>query len=150
MGNFQYRAGYCLGVIREGFRKANDPILNGLMDMACTFEVQTPLHLQHSEQFAPSPASSVLHNLIVRGIPTHVSLYIEEAFQSRLKMTEHREKGGSISFPFTGNQFVKSLYEPLHLIDPRLTDVASVYDRSNLGSTFEADFLFPTDISLVI
>lgn len=142
MRSFQYRAGYCLGVIREGLLKANDPVLNGLMDMACTFEVLTNIDLKHAEPFSPASIPAVLHNLIVRGMPTHVSLAIEEAFQNRLGVTERREKNGGIYFPFSENHYVRSMYGPLHLIDPRLKNIEEQYDTSSLDSSFEQAFLF--------
>jgi ATP-dependent DNA helicase RecQ len=143
MNSLQYKAGYCLGAIREWFRKTKDDRINGLIDHLCAFDVQThiPIH-QKAEGNLPS-ILCVLHNLIVRGFPTNVSLGIEEIFAERLQMTQRKEYLGSIKYEFRhppGD--TSSLFKVLHLVDPRINNIPRHYNTELLGSSFEEAFLF--------
>ena len=95
------------------------------------------------------PIVAALHNIVIRGLPTRASIYIEELFASTFQRTEKSiDRIGGIHYgynnPFPENSL---LFNALHVIDPRvdtqyLSDVS--IQKTLLESDAEFDFLYKT------
>lgn len=90
---------------------------------------------------------AVLHNMLIRGLPTIPSLFVEEKMRDLLGLTTSEGEQGSISFGLSRDDetFVKDVFTALHIVDKRLDrDITrKKYPRiEELGSDFEKQVFF--------
>ena len=90
----QFRAAYELDVIREQ-RKKNKTIFPNILT---AFEVVAPFDLGASIYDDVQPILAVLHNIIVRGLPTKSSVFIENSFKEAFNKTEPKLVLGEIKY----------------------------------------------------
>ncbi|WP_333907957.1 DEAD/DEAH box helicase [Aequorivita sinensis] len=143
----QYHACYILEGMQERLKEFDTDRVEGLLSNLSCFEVESnfnsnPIDTKFTSYF------KVVHNQIVRGIPTKPNIFIEEVF-SEIYKTQQRDKSelaqqlGFISYNVTGKAKNNDLfYEALHIVDPRLNFNENTYNTDLLGSSFEKDFLF--------
>jgi len=142
----QYQAGYILDSINDTLREKefDRGRVTGLLKFLSCFDLDTKVN---TDKKTDEPFASVVHNLISKGIPTRPSIFIEEQFlkafeKSQLDTSDFAKQLGNIKYlPKLKEQEKKSIYDALHLVDPRLKLNESNY-APKLGSNFESDFIF--------
>lgn len=148
----QLQAGYILDGINDSLIRLNKPKeVKGLLRHLSCFDLETDCDISSnsSDSFA-----SVIHNLIVRGIPTRPSIFIEnkflETFQKfQIDNSDFTKQLGNIKYESKLNEGEKnSVFSALHIIDPRIRltrdNYAFSYDKNGKReqSNFEEAFLF--------
>ena len=148
----QYRAGYILDSVKEflkgHFGEDQDRMLKvkTLLDSLCSFEVASNISLKEKPDIDDG-VLFVMHNLIIRGLPTLASWNLESEFAKKFPTLKPFEKYGATSFRLEKDAgFADNLYRALHIIDPAIDRYSSISEfvRSweDLGSRFEEDFLY--------
>ncbi len=116
-----YQAGYALNPL---FGK-NDALLKHLS----TFAIQSSIDLKRRSE---DSLICILHNLLIRGVPTKPSTFIEDAFASTLQKTAYTVNSiGSIRYELVGEdtkRFDDLLGKAMHIIEPRLVPENISYD----------------------
>lgn len=145
MNQTQFQAGYLLDGINETLESLNNKSkeIKGLLKHLSFFDLETDCDISSnsSDSFA-----SVIHNLIVRGIPTRPSIFIEnkflETFQKfQIDNSDFTKQLGNIKYESKLNEEEKNnIFSALHIIDPRVVIKEENY-AGQLGSDFEKDFL---------
>jgi superfamily II DNA helicase RecQ len=90
----QFRAAYELDLVRD-HRKKSKIIFPKILS---AFEVVAPFDLGASVYDDVEPILAVLHNIIVRGLPTKASVFIEKSFQKAFNKTEPKLVLGEIKY----------------------------------------------------
>ncbi len=143
----QFQAGYILEGIKSDLTKFSKDKVDGLLKSLSVFDIETNLSFHHKDSIL-NPYFSVLNNIFTRGIPTKPSTFIEDFFTEKYN-TQSFDK--SLLSKQLGNIKYKSdlsknerntLFEALHLIDPRISFNSSNYNTEILDSRFEKEFLF--------
>lgn len=153
MNQTQFQAGYLLDGINETLKNLDNKSkeVKGLLRHLSCFDLETDCDISSnsSDSFA-----SVIHNLIVRGIPTRPSIFIEnkflETFQKfQIDNSDFTKQLGNIKYESKLNEGEKnSVFSALHIIDPRIRltrdNYAFSYDKNGKReqSNFEEAFLF--------
>lgn len=144
MNQTQFQAGYILDGINDSLKTIDkSKEVKGLLKHLSCFDVETNCNISSnsSDSFA-----SVIHNLIVRGIPTRPSVFIEneflEAFQKfKIDDSDFTKQLGNIYYePKLTEVEQNSIFSALHIIDPRIKLNKENY-KGQLGSDFEKDFI---------
>ena len=146
MNQTQFQAGYLLDGINETLKNLDNKSkeVKGLLKHLSCFNLETNCNISSnsSDSFA-----SVIHNLIVRGIPTRPSIFIEnkflETFQKfQIDNSDFTKQLGNIKYESKLNEGEKNdIFSALHIIDPRIKLTENNYDFE-LESNFEKDFIF--------
>lgn len=147
MNQTQFQAGYILDGINDTLKildKSKE--VKGLLKHLSCFDVETSCNISSnsSDSFA-----SVIHNLIVRGIPTRPSIFIEnkflEAFQKfKIDNSDFTKQLGNIKYESNlhlNEEEQNNIFSALHIIDPRIKLNEENYNFE-LESNFEKDFIF--------
>lgn len=146
----QYQAGYILESVlyylKTHAKKHNkETELNGLLRSLCTFNIETSVNLIPTTNIQPILA--VAENILTRGLPTFTSIDIEQYFSNTLQLTHRVDNTemGSIGFPLSKNGIdgcsPYSLFNVLHVVDPRARKRIQFLDVKNVDSSFERNFL---------
>lgn len=69
-----------------------------LASLECAFDVMAPFDIGASIYSDPHPILAVLNNIIVRGIPTKLSPWIESLFSEEFRISQEIDKLGTIGF----------------------------------------------------
>ena len=101
MNQTQFQAGYLLDSINQILKNYGKPReIKGLLKHLSCFDIETNCNISSnsSDSFV-----SVIHNLIVRGIPTRLSIFIEskflEAFQKfKIDNSDFTKQLGNIKY----------------------------------------------------
>jgi superfamily II DNA helicase RecQ len=145
MNQTQFQAGYILDGIKDSLKRLDKPKeVKGLLNQLSCFDIETNCNIsvKSSDSFV-----SVIHNLIVRGIPTRPSIFIENEF---LEIFQKFKKDDSDFTKLLGNIKYESklseeeqncIFSALHIIDPRLK-INELNYNVELESNFEKDFIF--------
>jgi len=143
----QFQAGYILEGTKSDLTKFSKDKVDGLLKNLSAFDIETNLSFQHTDSIL-NPYFSVLNNIFTRGIPTKPSTFIEDFFTEKYNTQSFDQ---SLLSKQLGNIKYKSdlsknerntLFEALHLIDPRISFNSSNYNTEILDSSFEKEFLF--------
>lgn len=144
MNQTQFQAGYLLDSINETLKNYGKPKeVKGLLKHLSCFDLETDCNISSnsSDSFV-----AVIHNLIVRGIPTRPSIFIEnkflEAFQKfKIDNSDFTKQLGNIKYESKLNAEERNnVFSALHIIDPRIKLTKENYE-GKLGSDFESDFI---------
>lgn len=144
MNQTQFQAGYILDGINDTLKildKSKE--VKGLLKHLSCFDVETNCDISSnsSDSFA-----SVIHNLIVRGIPTRPSVFIENEFlktfqKFKIDDSDFTKQLGNIKYESKlTEEEQKDIFSALHIIDPRIKLNKENY-KGQLGSDFEKDFI---------
>lgn len=145
MNQIQFQAGYLLDSISESLKNFGKPKeFKGLLKHLSCFDLETNCNIssKSSDSF-----TSIIHNLIVRGIPTRPSIFIENKFLNSFKKfqiddSDFTKQLGNIKYESKLNEDERnSVFSALHIIDPRIKLTKNNYDFE-LESNFEKDFIF--------
>jgi len=145
MNKTQFQAGYLLDSINEmlkNFRKPKE--VKGLLKHLTCFDLETDCNISSNSS---DSYTSIIHNLIVRGIPTRPSIFIEnkflETFQKyQIDNCDFTKQLGNIKYESNLSDVeINNIFSALHIIDPRikLTENNCAFE---LESNFERDFIF--------
>jgi ATP-dependent DNA helicase RecQ len=145
MNQTQFQAGYILDSISELLKNLGKPKeVKGLLKHLSCFD----LEINFSISSKPSDSfTSIIHNLIVRGIPTRPSIFIENKFldtfqKFQINDSDFTKQLGNIKYESKLNEDERnSVFSALHIIDPRIKLTENNYDFE-LESNFEKDFVF--------
>ena len=134
----QYHAGYVLDSVSDiltsvQYSKQAACLLKSLSD----FDVRSNKPLGIPDNIDPKWA--VVNNIVTRGTPTIASLYLEGQFSSLFGISKENSDS-VIHFESTSAIDSKSIFEALHIIEPRFK-VHTDYNEKVLESTFEKDFI---------
>ena len=78
MNQIQFQAGYILDGINEILKDIDkDKEVKGLLKFLSCFDLETDSNVSSNSS---DSLTSIIHNLIVRGIPTRPSIFIENKF----------------------------------------------------------------------
>ncbi|WP_194977017.1 DEAD/DEAH box helicase [Aquiflexum lacus] len=145
MNQIQFQAGYLLDGINETLKTLNkSKEIKGLLKHLSCFDLETDCNISSNsnESFA-----SVIHNIIVRGIPTRPSIFIENKFLELFQKfqcddSDTSQQLGNIKYiSLLNNDESNDVFSALHIIDPRVILNANNCDF-DLESNFERDFIF--------
>ena len=145
MNQTQFQAGYILDGINDSLKRLDkSKEVKGLLKHLSCFDLETDCNISSnsSDSFV-----SVIHNLIVRGIPTRPSIFIEnkflEAFQKfKIDDSDFTKQLGNIKYESKLNAEERNnVFSALHIIDPRIKLTENNYNFE-LESSFEKDFIF--------
>jgi len=145
MNQTQFQAGYLLDSISELLKNFGKPKeVKGLLKHLSCFDLETDFNIssKSSDSF-----TSIIHNLIVRGIPTRPSIFIENKFldtfqKFKIDDSDFTKQLGNIKYESKLNEDERNnVFSALHIIDPRIKLTENNYDFE-LESNFEKDFIF--------
>jgi ATP-dependent DNA helicase RecQ len=117
-----------------------------LLDFLCSFEVASNINIQEKPEIEDG-LFFVMHNLIIRGLPTLASWNLEHEFAGKFESLKPFERYGATSFRLENDAaFADILYKAMHIINPAIDRHSSFseFERSweDLGSRYEEDFLY--------
>lgn len=139
----QFHAAYRLDCINELFSIDKEPDKNAkvkaLYKSLSAFEVSTPFDIGASIYEDVNPIYAVLNNIIVRGLPTKASRFIEEAFSIFGNSLQH-DNLGEIRYSI-GNLDHDDIFLALHALDNRHTLNRNTYNCDILDSDLEAHYI---------
>jgi ATP-dependent DNA helicase RecQ len=142
----QNQAGYILDSVNSTLKENvfRPSKVTGLLNYLSCFDLETNVS---DDVILDDPILFVIHNIITKGAPTRPSIFIEQEFQkafgkSEVDQSEIVTQIGDIKYnPKFTKEEKDSLFEALHIVDPRL-----VLNKTNYGfkleSSFEEDFIF--------
>lgn len=153
MNQTQFQAGYLLDGINETLKNLDNKSkeVKGLLKHLSCFNLETNCNISSNSSDC---FTSVIHNLIVRGIPTRPSIFIEnkflDAFQKfEIDNSDFTKQLGNIKYETKLDEEEKNnIFSALHIIDPRIRltrdNYAFSYDKNGKReqSNFEEAFLF--------
>ena len=143
---YQQKAGYILEGIQKQLQEFDVNKTKGLLEQLSCFDLETNIS-ESINECKYQRYFKVIHNQIVRGLPTKPSVFIEETFTElygqQIKDNSNLAKQlGYIAYNPTSSKNNSKVYKALHLIDPRLQYDETNYNTQLLGSNFEKQFLF--------
>lgn len=87
-----------------------------LDSLDCAFDVLAPFDIGAAVYDDPHPILAILHNMIVRGLPTKLSQWIESLLSKEFKLSEETEKLGTIYFSLIKDNLDEEKAELIRLI----------------------------------
>lgn len=139
----QFHAAYRLDCVNELFfsDKGTDKInkVNSLYKSLSAFEVSTPFDIGASIYEDVNPIYAVLSNIIVRGLPTKASRFVEEAF-STFGNTLQPDNLGGIRYSINSLN-CNDIFLALHALDNRQTLDRNTYNCDILDSDLEVHYI---------
>ncbi|TRZ66616.1 ATP-dependent DNA helicase RecQ [bacterium] len=145
----QLQAGYIYDFVKNKLLSENksSEVLS-LLDYLSYFEVDSDLAEENEND---KPELAVINNLLSRGLPTRLSLFVEKMFLNALEIGESQtdilgniETASNNSF----NSICQYFFKALHIIDPRIKpdrakyQIQQSFEFDDIGSRYEEDFLF--------
>lgn len=109
-----------------------------MLRVLSNFEVSAPFDIGAGAYEEVDPILAVLHNMIVRGLPTKASPYIEECFKN-FGNKKADDFLGSIKYEASCNN--DDIFMALHALDNRVVFDDETYNTSLLESDFERVFV---------
>lgn len=144
MNEFQFQAGYILDGINDSLKIHDKSMeVKGLLKHLSCFDIETNCNIYSNSS---DNIVSVIHNLIVRGIPTRPSIFIEDVFlkafqKFKIDVSDFTTSLGNIKYESKlEEQELNNVFLALHIIDPRIKLNKENYN-GQLGSDFEKDFI---------
>lgn len=137
----QFHAAYRLDCVNELFSSDNDKTekVKALYKSLSAFEVSTPFDIGASIYEDVNPIYAVLSNIIVRGLPTKASRFVEEAFANYGNTLQPDNLGG-IRYSIK-NLNSEDIFLALHALDNRLSLNRGTYNCEILDSDLEAHYI---------
>lgn len=145
----QLVAAFFIDSIRKLLEENKDwtPKVNNLLRWIAEFHVDASFPIQNHREVEPLLA--VAHNLLIRGLPTRPSVWVEDTIAERFNQFGKREdtKLGHIVYNWDQASVLRDeIFQALHLIEPRLkrTDKLLDYRPSweKLASWAEDEFFY--------
>ncbi|MCR4799490.1 MAG: DEAD/DEAH box helicase [Bacteroidales bacterium] len=111
----------------------------GLYKQLSSFEIQTPFDFGANIHLDVNPIFAVLNNIIVRGLPTKASPFIEEKFKA-FGNIKKKDSLGAIRY-IMDELDEKVLFDTYHIVDSRFDFNEEKYNCSLLDSPLEKKFI---------
>ncbi len=147
----QLQAAYFLEGIDNIFLKEPNNELDKLKKRLSFFDLETDSNIEVYENIDSVVAT--INNMLIRGLPTIPSTFIEDILSTTFHKTRKAIKGNSFSYNFINDEYKTYIYRALHIIEPRLTlDILKnkiSIDKSDQEKELKEKFLFdilPTQI----
>lgn len=147
----QLLAGFYSDVLMNGIKRHYKDnavrVTKELLNALSFFETDLPKHnVAIDKDNSLYSQLAILHNYVQRGLPTKLSVKVEEYLKTRWSdINKTISDTGSIEYVITdvSEDFVKLLFAALFIIDPRIgaESLESKYWKDNLGSDLEKRFL---------
>src|SRR5690554_3096911 len=149
---FHFSAGFELKSVRDGISgflttKEQFAKYDGLRRSLSSFIVTTDCELNGIPEGRDNRFAFVLHNLIIRGIPTLASFAMEEQLRYSTGAIDFREsKTQGLEHSLKGRVSINNLLRALHFIEPRVNR-STAYENyliswEDHGSQFEEKYLY--------
>lgn len=155
----QLQAGYIIESIEEYLSKRfGKNKVSGLLNQLSYFDADIDSSVSNDIENREQVVFYVANNIISRGLPTRMSLSVENRILDTFGITNLNEKHASIGsikhdldFSIfdrnTKDDFGEKLYRSLHIIEPRISlkEIARIKIdtwENHLGSEYEEDFLY--------
>ena len=145
MNSHQFQASYLIECLVEAIQnKIGYPdgkvLLDLLLKPLAWFDIESTINFK-SAISEPDPSLSVLNNILCRGLPTRMSLDLEQRFVNTFQYAKKKSSYGTISYElFDKTDLNYQIFRALHIIEPRVTIKKNSYGQK--CSSFEKDFLF--------
>lgn len=146
---FHFSAGYELKSVRDSLQKMADKRqeYNGLRRALSSYIVKTDCTLEKIPAGRDNRFAFVLHNMIMRGIPTLASFDLEEEFRQSLGLINFRESNTkSLEHNLSDAVSKDRLLEALYFIEPRINRTTAhehfLNSWESHSSDFEARYLY--------
>ena len=140
------QAGYFLENIEEKLLNFN-PNSKVLIENLCYFHLKTK-NLPDTIENAPVRAEwAVLKNMLKRGLPTRMSLFLERCFAAAFGFAEQKNDLGAISFNLAENVDIEQIFKQLHIIEPRFVANEQNYDKTGLAENSHWERLFVQNLA---
>lgn len=147
----QQRAGYYLESVynwlnQQAGNADEKENIRRLFNYLSSFEVTSSINLNEIQD-SPGSIPAVIHNLIIRGMPTRASWELEQEIASRIVEIEARDNSGTLQHQLNKESgFKKWMIKAMHIIEPRIdrNTAHENYSNSweNLGSRYEESYLY--------
>lgn len=128
----------CVDNIIENFNSEKKEQARNMLKCLSEFEVSAPFDIGASAYEDVNPVLATLHNMVVRGLPTKASPYIEECFIP-LGNKKNTDSLGTIKYTTTLDS--QDVFLALHALDNRIIFDKETYNISILESDFEKEFI---------
>ncbi len=143
MHEAQLQCGFIIPALKKSWQDSgkNDKIINSLLGHVSAFELKSDFDTD--EHRANDSLFLILHNILIRGIPTFCWMDVEKDLVDRLGNFRRLKKLGGEIHEFTGSRQLSELcWKALHLIVPRkkISETPDAY-RRKFDSKLEAEFL---------
>lgn len=139
----QFFAGYQLDSVSNAL-SGNEELksrVTQLLSSLSMFDVDVSYDLNAAVYDDAHPLLATLNNMIVRGLPTKASPYVENAFRDSFGITSEQTNSGQLSFPAYANRLNREdVFTAMHVVDSRL-DIAKEYNFDALESDLERNFI---------
>ncbi|OWY19118.1 ATP-dependent DNA helicase RecQ [Sphingobacteriales bacterium UPWRP_1] len=144
----KFQAGYALESVHKHLVSKRKELAKQLLSALTYFDIETNQSFEKPNDI--NPLVAVANNIICRGLPTRMSVFLEEIFAETFDKTDRDDSGniGAIDFAFKHTdekceELVEQIWNKLHLMEPRLKISERNYAQFNkLESDFEKNFLF--------
>lgn len=134
----QFFAGFILDAVAEEYKDSEiEGESEALYNALSAFDVKSNIPLGDNKECDSKLA--VLANIISRGLPTKAPIMIEELFSELFKVSNKPANDSSIEYNSTHRLSAMTIYEALHIIDPRFN--VDFYNGDMLESSFEKTFI---------
>lgn len=147
----QLQGGYLLDCVKTSLLEDVGPQrAMELVTSLCYFAVDGVGDTQSVKDLNHCPEHAVLHNQILRGLPTRPSLFVEESIIKALDLgNTFTNSLGTIETKTNSNYDAirPHLFRSLHIIDPRIRSedievgLEASFEYDSIGSTYEESFL---------
>ncbi len=119
LAKMQRQAGYIIESLPRLFAGSQRQYVEGLARALSFFDLKT-----HNDLTVKNldPYAVVVHNIILRGLPTLAPTFIEDIISATFLKTrkEYNEQRGSFSYDFINDELKDEIFRALHIIDPRV------------------------------
>ncbi len=141
----QLQAAYFLEGINKLFNKeTNKEELNKIKNLLSYFDLKTETDISTSE--SPDSVVATINNILVRGLPTIPSTFIEDIFSTVFHKTKKVQNKNNFSYNFINDEYKNYIYRALHIIEPRLNlkelKKRISFSKSDNDKNEKEDFLF--------
>ena len=135
----QFHAAYQLDSVKKVFKNFESEKAIALYKILSDFEVSSPFDIGASIYDDVDPVFAVLNNMIIRGLPTKASPFIEEIFKC-FGNRQMKDNLGAIVYDFPDSKH-DDLFLALHTIDPRWELTQENYNCKILDSELEKEYI---------
>lgn len=129
----------CVGNAIERLSSEKQEQAKSMLRFLSNFEISAPFDIGAGVYEDVNPILAVLHNMIVRGLPTKASPYIEKCFEC-FGNKKAEDSLGSIKYEASCNN--EDVFLALHALDSRVAFDDKTYNIALLESDFEKEFVF--------
>lgn len=140
----QLQAGYIIEAISNQFADTDLQKIKALIAHLSNFEIESNVDFKTKSSITPIVAT--VNNQLCRGMPTRMSLYLERQFATTfpeyIAIVESEIDYKGVYKGHDEEGFLGQYKQALYIIDPRISSEQIRSARGELGSPFEAGFIY--------